>query len=96
MTNPSKKSKNARITDPPLTIQAVLVWIVRQRGPVTLPDVATRFSITGSNAGVRLLRLMGAKLIRREKSRTPPRIYSYTPTASGKKRTDQWTNKRGA
>jgi len=90
MTKPRQIPTPWKPTDPPLTLQTVLVWIVRQRGPVTLPDVAARFSITSSNAGVRLLKLMKAKLIRREKSKKPPRIYSYQPTRLGKASAKKW------
>lgn len=69
---------------PPLTIQAVLVWIVKQGRPVTLPDVVRRFEITRVNAGVRLLKLVRAGCVRRDKLKKPPRIYRYWPTRRGR------------
>lgn len=76
--------------DPALTIREVMVWIWRQKRPVTLHDVMDYFDIQASNAGTRLMKLHRWGYLRRRKPPLPPKIYQYEPTRFGARQARKW------
>ncbi len=74
---------------PRVTIRQILIWAVAER-EITLEELAGEFRISLSDAGVRLLKLYRWGYLRRRKSRTPPKVFRYTPTKYGRKASRRW------